>query len=303
MSTTSQRGNLHPRTTRRRALIRGLYIGLFATIGATPTVAAPPQRIVSLNVCADQILVDLVPRERIAAVTHLATDSLTSAKPERAEGIPQTRGAAEDVVALTPDLVLVGEYSTPATTDLLRRLGFRVEPVALPQSLAGIRTVIRHMAELVGEPARGEELIATMNRRIAAAAPHAPSAVKPRALVYQINNFVAREGSLVDEAMRIAGLDNAAHGLRFAKGGQIGVEDILVAKPDVLILASGPDAYRTSVGDNLRHPALKDAKSWKAELLLPWPLWLCATHHAAEAIERLATARDAVANSSRSGRE
>lgn len=291
--TAHHRCNLHPRTTRVSALIRGVSLSLCVALLATPTRAAPPERIVSLNVCADQILVDLVPRERIAAVTHLATDPLTSAKPERAAGIPQTRGAAEDVVALKPDLVLVGEYSTPATTDLLRRLGFRVEPVALPQSLTGIRDVIRHMADLVGEPARGGELIATMDRRIAAAAPRASSAVKPRALVYQINNFVAREGSLVDEAMRIAGLENAAHGLRFAKGGQIGVEDILVAKPDVLILASGPDAYRTSVGDNLRHPALKDAKSWKTELLLPWPLWLCATHHVAEAIERLASARDA----------
>lgn len=271
------------------ALIRGLCL---LPVFALPANATPPERIVSLNVCADQILVNLVPRERIAAVTHLATDPLTAARPERAEGIPQTRGAAEDVVALKPDLVLVGEYSTPATTDLLRRLGFRVEPVELPQSIAGVRDVIRHMAALVGEPARGEQLIADMDRRIAAAASTATAASKPRALVYQINNFVAREGSLVDEAMHVAGLDNAAHGLRFAKGGQIGIEDIVVAKPDLLILASGPDVYRTSVGDNLRHPALAKARSWKAELLLPWPLWLCATHHVAEAVERLAAARE-----------
>lgn len=252
--------------------------------------AAPPQRIVSLNVCADQILVDLVPRERIAAVTHLATDPLTAAKPERASNIAQTRGAAEDVVTLMPDLILVGEYSTPATTDLLRRLGFRVEPIALPQSMSGIREVIRRIASLVEVPARGEALIADMDRRIEAA--RAPQNAKaPRALIYQVNNFVAREGSLVDEAMRLAGLKNAARGLRSPRGGQIGVEDIVTAKPDLLILASGPDAYRTSVGDNLRHPALA-VRAWKSELVLPWPLWLCATHHVAEAVERLAAARD-----------
>lgn len=280
----------------REIKVGGLVRASMATLAigftATRAHAAPPQRIVSLNVCADQILVDLVPRERIAAVTHLAADPLTSAKPERAAGIAATRGAAEDVVALRPDLVLVGEYSTPATTDLLRRLGFRVEPIALPQSLAGIRTAIRRMASLVEAPERGEALITAMDQRIIAASrTTTTTAAKPRALIYQINNFVAREGSLVDEAMQIAGFDNAAQSLHFGRGGQVGVEDIILARPDLLIVASGPDAYRTSVGDNLHHPALQRLRSWKSEMLLPWPLWLCATHHVAEAVERLAKAR------------
>lgn len=269
-----------------------LLAGALALL-STAARAAPPERIVSLNVCADQILVDLVPRERIAAVTHLATDPLTAAKPERAEGLRQTRGGAEDVVTLKPDLVLVGEYSTPATTDLLRRLGFRVEPVALPQSIDGVRALIRRLAELVEAPLRGEGLIAAMDRRIAAAS-LSSAQERPRALVYQANNFVAQEGTLVDEAMRVAGLSNAAARLARTRGGQVGVEDIILLKPDLLIYASGPDAYRTTSGDNLRHPALHE-RTWRAELVLPWPLWLCATHHVAEAVERLAAARDGLA--------
>lgn len=300
---------LHPRKALIGALVRGLSLPLAEPLawgrhilsllvvvhllGLAGAEAAPPQRIVSLNVCTDQILVDLVPKGRIAAVTHLATDPLTSAKPERAAGIMQTRGGAEDVVALKPDLVLVGEYSTPATTDLLRRLGVRVEAVALPQSIAGVRDVIRRLATLLDEPTNGETLIADMDRRIAAAE-RASLAPPPRALIYQVNNFVAREGSLVDEAMRLAGFANAAQQLHYAHGGQVGVEDIILSRPDVLIVASGPDAYRTTVADNLRHPALLKAKTWKSELLLPWPLWLCATHHVADAIERLAAARDAL---------
>ena len=85
--------------------------------------AAAPARIVSLNVCTDQILVDLVPRHRIAAVTHLATDPLSAAHPERAAGLPSTRGSAEEVLAKDPDLMLAGQYSTIAAVALLRRLG------------------------------------------------------------------------------------------------------------------------------------------------------------------------------------
>lgn len=278
------------RETLRRRLAAPFAVLLLALLHGATAAAAPPQRIVSLNVCADQILVDLVPRERIAAVTHLATDPLTAAKPERAAGLRQTRGGAEDVVALKPDLVLVGEYSTPATTDLLRRLGFRVEPVALPQSIDGVRALIRRMAEFVEEPSRGAALIAAMDGRIAATSPSS-SPQRPRALVYQANNFVAPEGTLVDEAMRVAGLSNAAARLSYTRRGQVGVEDIILSRPDLLIYASGPEAYRTTVGDNIRHPALHQ-KSWRAELVLPWPLWLCATHHVAEAVERLAAARD-----------
>ena len=36
--------------------------------------ATPPRRIVSLNLCTDQILLDLVPRDRIAALSELVAD-------------------------------------------------------------------------------------------------------------------------------------------------------------------------------------------------------------------------------------
>src|SRR5882672_11798416 len=64
--------------------------------------APAPSRIVSLDLCADQLLIELVDRARIAAVTHLAADSAVSAIPERAKGLPVTHGAAEDVLRYDP---------------------------------------------------------------------------------------------------------------------------------------------------------------------------------------------------------
>ena len=52
----------------------------------------PPRRIVSLDLCSDQVLLELAPRERIAAVTHLAGDATVSAIPAEAQGIPITHG-------------------------------------------------------------------------------------------------------------------------------------------------------------------------------------------------------------------
>jgi iron complex transport system substrate-binding protein len=271
----------------RRALAHACAVAAIA-LCSSAAVSAEPHRIVSLNVCADQILVDLVPRVRIAAVTHLATDPLTSARPERAAGLRSTRGAAEDVIALAPDLVFASRFTTPATVGLLARLGFRLELVPAPQSIDGVRALIRSMAATLQASPRGEALVAEMDRRIAAASALPREGRRPTALVYQVNNYVSADGGLVDEALRLAGFDNGARRLGIARGGQVGIEAIVANPPDVLILTAGPNTYRTTVADNLRHPALADLTRRIPTLVLPWPLWLCGTHHIAETVEQLA---------------
>ena len=55
--------------------------------------AAKPERIVSVNLCTDQMLLELAPRQRIAAVTNLATDPLSTPVPEQAAGLPDRHEA------------------------------------------------------------------------------------------------------------------------------------------------------------------------------------------------------------------
>ena len=260
-----------------------------------PAHAAPPQRIVSLNLCTDQILVDLVARERIAAVTHLAADATVSAAPEKLAGLAVTRGAAEDVLARDPDLIIAGAYTTPATVDLLRRLGRRVVVVPLPDTVAGVRALIGEIAAAVEAPVAGAELVAALDARIERVqAQAALNQQRPAALVYQVNNYVSGSGTLVDEALQIAGYRNAAAMTTKFANGKTDLESIVKAPPDVMVLATRPDAYATVVGDNLRHPALARLMQRVPSVVLPWPLWLCGTHHIATAIEQLAVARLAV---------
>ena len=269
-----------------------LTIALLTWLSAMPATAASPQRIVSLNVCTDQILVDLVPRHRIAAVTHLAADPTISAAADKLKGLPTTRGGAEDVLSRDPDLVIAGAYSTPATVDLLRRLGRNVLVVPLPNDVAGIRSVIAEIARAVGEPETGAKLIADFDGRIARVQLGASTRQEaPAALVYQVNNYVAGAGSVLDEVLAIAGFRNGGRQVRTFASGQTDLESLLAAPPDLLVLASQPDAYASTVGDNLRHPALRQLMSRIPSLVLPWPLWLCGTHHIASAIEQLAAAR------------
>jgi iron complex transport system substrate-binding protein len=272
----------------------GLALALLASTGraASLPASAQPQRIVSLNLCIDQILVDLVPRSRIAAVTHLATDPAVSAAPEKARGLPVTHGAAEDVLSRNPDLVLASAFSAAATVDLLRRLGLNVVLVPLPQDYEGVRAVVRQIAEAVGESARGDIIIADFDKRLAAAsASSAASARRPIALVYQVNSYVASTGGLASAALKTAGFRNGAAALANSERGQVAMETIAMAAPDVLILTAKPDEYATAVSDNLRHPALAKLMANRTTTVLPWPVWLCGTPAIAEAVEQLASVR------------
>ncbi|MGE0698970.1 MAG: ABC transporter substrate-binding protein [Hyphomicrobiaceae bacterium] len=252
---------------------------------------AVPRRIVSLNLCTDALLLDLVPRERIAALSHLAADPLVSPVAERAKDIPWTRGEAERVLAFDPDLVLAGTFTTPATLDLLERISRRVERVPLASDIDGIRAAVLQVAGSVGERAKGAELVRRLDETLAAAAADAPKGRRPSAAVYQVNGLSSGPGSLADALMTAAGLANHTAALGLGASGALPLE-LLAARPPDLVVLSGPaDEYRTVVAENLRHPALAAVLAGRASAVVPWRLWLCGTHHAGEAVSLLARAR------------
>jgi iron complex transport system substrate-binding protein len=257
----------------------------------------PPRRIVSINLCADQLLVDLVPRERIAAVSHLAADPAVSAVHEQAAGIPVTRGQAEHVLTFEPDLVLAGAYSTPATVSLLERLRRRVVKVPLASDLDSIRAVVRQVAGAVGEPARGKAMVAELERRLEAVRHRTyggdhPSgggaaARAPSALVYQVNGLTSGAGSLGAAVLGWAGFANHAERLRLGPGGEVGLELMLADPPDLVVLTGPTNEYRTAVAENLRHPAVAHLAATRRLTVVPWRFWLCGTPYVARAVELL----------------
>jgi len=278
------------RSASRRWLAMGAAIAAFGQACAFAGEPAPaPTRVVSLDLCTDQLLIELAQRDRIAAVTHLAADPAVSAIPEKARGLPITHGNAEDVLRYDPDLVLAGPFGVTSTVDLLRRLGRHVVVVPLPQDLDGVRASVRVVAGAVGEAAKGEALIGELDRRLSALAP--PASPAPTALIYQVGGSVSGPGSLADAILTAAGLRNMSAAYRLSRGGQVPLESLIAKPPDLLVLASNEDEYRTALADSLRHPIIRRLRERGASVELPWRLWLCGTPHIADAIERLAGVR------------
>jgi iron complex transport system substrate-binding protein len=274
------------------ASLLGLAAVLVAGPGARAAPAKAPHHIVSLTVCTDQLLLDLVSRDRIAALSYLAVDPTLSMKVAEARGLKGVRGTAEEVLALEPDLVIAQDYSATATVDLLRRLGLPVVLVPLATDFDGMRRAIRIIAAAVDAKARGEAMIAAFDKRLAAAAPQGPE--RPRALAYQVNSLASGPGSLVDAALTAAGFHNVTRNRSLGPGGRLPLEEIVADPPDLIVLANTPDEFRSTVGDNLRHPAFEALVASHPHMQLPMPLWLCATPRIAAAVEELGAKRRAL---------
>jgi iron complex transport system substrate-binding protein len=271
-------------------LLAGLALALGACLAPAVAAQGKPSRIVSLDLCTDQLLIELVDRSRIAAVTFLAADPAVSAIPAKAKGIPVTHGAAEDVLSFDPDLILAGPYGVSATVGLLRRLQRNVAIVPLAADLDGVRASVRAVAAAIGEGPKGEAVVAEFDRRLAHIPPP-PRMPPPAAVIYQVGGSVSGAGSLAEAVLAAAGFRNMAAEYRLTRGGQVPLELLVASPPDLLVLSSAADEYRTVAADNLRHPALLELRRRQASIELPWQLWLCGTPRVAEAVERLAKAR------------
>jgi len=270
-------------------------IGIAAALllAAGSAASGKPQRIVSLNLCADELLLRLVEPERLASVTWLARDPRGSTVAALAVARPVNRGLAEEVVPLRPDLVVAGRYTTRTAVGLLKRLDVPLLELDVPQSVEGVAEQIRSLARAVGEEERGERLVADMTRRLDALGDHS-SGHRPTAVVVRPNGFVAGSGSLVDAIVTRAGLDNLADRLPLGSQGALPLEAIILGGAERLIVDAAPDAPPSLAQAVLRHPAIAALAQRVQTVSLPSRLWTCAGPQIAEAAERLAAARKVV---------
>ncbi|MEL6375042.1 MAG: ABC transporter substrate-binding protein [Pseudomonadota bacterium] len=285
------------RARARCVAMLGLAVPLttLCAVAQAASPAPPPTRIVSINLCADQILLELVDAERIAAVSHLAADPTVSAVANQARGLTLTRGDGEDVLRYGPDLVLASAFTPRARVDHLRRLGMKVILVPHARDIEGIRSAIRVVADAVQARARGDHLIARFDatlaraRKIATRSGRAAAGSKPRAILYSVNALAAGSYGLTHTAMTIAGLTNAAPSLGRGPGGRLPLERLLQANPDVILLSHAVDAYGAiAVAANLRHPAFRWLMRTRPTFVLRQAVTLCGTPKLADAIAALA---------------
>jgi iron complex transport system substrate-binding protein len=243
---------------------------------------SPPQRIVSLNLCTDQMLLLLAAPERIRMLSQLAADPAWSWQAQRAAGIARFDGSIENVMSTEPDLVLTGSMAQVDTARVLRRLGYRVETLEMPESIHASLTFISRVAELVGERAEGARLRRQTRKRIVGVRADRGAGPALRALVYLPNGISPGPGSLKHELLTAAGFSNLAKERGIEGYGSISLEELLIGAPRLLIIDAA-DLQHVSLSQQLlHHPALAGRIPART---VPSALWVCGGPQIAEAAE------------------
>ena len=217
--------------------------GCTQSVPAKPVAVARPMRVMSLNQCTDQLVLALLPPERIASVTWLSRDPRYSAQVAAARRVAANHGSVEEVARTRPDLIVSDTFSNPTGRAMLRRLGYPILELADSGDVAGIRHNVTMLAGALGEGTRGRVLIARMDRQLTPIRRARPITVAAW----------GRDG-MGDSPFLSAIIDAA--GLT-AIGGRGGVEALLRAKPDFLIRGVS-DPREGSLGDNVTaHPLVR----------------------------------------------
>ncbi len=270
----------------RRSLMLAIVLVGALAVASTSAGAQVAMRVVSINLCADQLVSLLANRESILSVTHLSADPSISYVASRVTDIPVNYGRSEEVLALRPDLVVAGRFAARPAVAMLQRFGVEVVDLPIPESFADIRAQVRFLSRRLGVAPRGEEMVEEMDRQLGAIS--IGDRPGPRALVLGVRGFTSGTGTLVDEVLAAAGLRNVAVELGIDGYGQIGLEEILRADPEIVVINQPTAAFPSLARDVLAHPALRH---FGGRIIQIDPsLWTCGGPYTVEAVTFLARA-------------
>ncbi|MFN3369489.1 MAG: hemin ABC transporter substrate-binding protein [Thermus sp.] len=233
-----------------RRLSAAVLLGLFALALAQPfrvvdargqvVEVSSIERIVSLDGITTEILFALGVGNRVVGRDE------SSYYPQEALRLPsvgyQFRLSAEGILSLRPTLVIGREdLRPPQVVEQLRGAGITVVLVPTEATVEGAKRKIRTVAQAVGQSQKGEDLVRALERDLLALrafqAQQSPKG-RLRGLFLYVRGtqttFVCGEGSTPVGMMELAGLENAARGIRECK--PMTAESVVAVRPDVIVV-------------------------------------------------------------------
>jgi iron complex transport system substrate-binding protein len=265
-------------------------VALLCLLSASSAISAfdsVPRRIASLNLTADEILVEIVPVDRLVAATAAADDAGTSNVVGRIPpGVARFRRAEmERLLALSPDLVVVSEYTDADFLRLLESSGMRVHRMTGLDSLAGIRAAILDLGRAVGSEEAARGLVTRYDARLAELTRRLEGAPRPRVL-YWAGGMTAGAHTAIGALIEGGGAANAGRELGLEGIAPIGAERAFVADPDFVLVGEGWKSTEALKA----HPLLSQMRAVEQGHIVAMPTELLVTlsHHAADACWYLA---------------
>lgn len=243
-------------------------VGLAALLASPALVAsalAAPQRVASLNLCTDELVLLLADRDQLVSVTKLGADARETRLAPRAAGLHRNNGRMESVAGLVPDLVITGGGANRYAAEMARRMGTRVVDVPPPTSIDEIRRNVRTVAAALAQPARGEAVIAHLDARLGAV----PSR-QQRAVLLSGGGYTVRPDGLSAGLARHAGLAQQSY-----PSERVALDRLLAAPPAVIVVTRYRAGQASLHQMWLAHPALKRLPASTRLLEIDGRSWTC----------------------------
>lgn len=240
--------------------------------GRTIHFDAKPQRVYGNTLSLEEVLLDLLPPERIAAVSPPTLDpeySLAADKAARVAGRVPAYPGPEPIAALQPDLIFAQLRARPETIATLEEMGFKVFCMEVPTNLDMVRKRLRQMSEAVGEPERGQALLAELDEKVAYVKSRTagiPPEKRRVLLGFSSMGAFGHPDGLFHDICRQSGVINGAARIHMAYGSHLSDEQILQIDPDIMMFVDDGAAndYGGQIRDRvLGDPALQTAKAVK----------------------------------------
>ena len=219
-----------------------LAAALAATLPAASAAQAPkPQRVASINLSADEVLVEILPPQRLVSVTRWAdaegTSNVVGRVPKNVHRF--VKADMEQLVALKPDLVVVSEYTDADFMKQLERSGMRVHRMLGLSTLAGVRGAILDLGRAVGEDEAARRLVAAYDAKLADLGRRLAGAKKPR-VIYWSGNMTAGADTAIGALIEGAGAVNVGREMGIAGIAPPGAERAFVTNPDAVLVGTWP---------------------------------------------------------------
>lgn len=226
--------------------------------GQVVTIKARPERLVSMTLSTDEILLAICPTTRITGFSALALDPKFSniVAETRASAKPTVENA-EQVLRLEPDLIFVASYTRAETVEQLQAAGATVFRFANFISIEDIKQNIRTVGYATGEDERAEELVAQLERDLSAIRARVPTEGKrPRVMSFSADGYTAGSGTLFDDIARTAGAINVTAEQGLEGFPRISAEQVAAWQPDFIIAGADAGALEDTRRRLLANPAV-----------------------------------------------
>jgi iron complex transport system substrate-binding protein len=221
---------------------KGFPIKIVDAKGTEIEIKDKPGKIISLTLPTDEIILSLVEKERIAALSYLSEDPGLSNVVEEAKKIPNKMGLElETLISMQPDLVIVADWTDEGAIKQLRDAGIVVYSLQTPNNIEEVKDAVLILGELVGEEEKGQEIINWMDKKLKAIGDKLKGLKdeeRPRVLFCDSFFCTYGEGSTFDDIAKKSGVINIASEQGMGMWQEISKEKIVELNPDILILPS-----------------------------------------------------------------